>query len=305
MEKLDLTIADKTQRKINRLMSMFPDREWSGVLFYTKDGETLTAEDFVVLNVGFSTYTSFEITKEVASYIAENMELASMAMGLIHSHNKMAAFFSVTDMNTMRIEGEERNNFLSLVVSSTTDYVARITFKAREYTQKSGLMDYEILEDGYSENIYEENRREFVDVRNVEVIMNPIKDEEDVPHTWTESTCCKSMFGAQMDMFGQYLTGDKSPMFNDDYVPEFGKKRILYMLASLSLVPDMKRKIQDVVEETSARVKSREYPWLMEQIFYAISECDPNDHLPDAIESLAKYPCRLRDEIVKYYEENY
>lgn len=136
----NLTVSDKLFGKITLYCAMNPHNEWSGVLFYKtkgsvdKDNLQLFAEDMVLLDVGTSGFTEFDMSPEVVSYIVDNPEIADCCTGLIHSHNTMATFFSGTDIGTLKEEGSERVNFLSLIVNNAQKYSAKYTQKViREY----------------------------------------------------------------------------------------------------------------------------------------------------------------------------
>lgn len=130
--KFDLVISDKVESKIRWWCSKLPDKEWSGVLYYKYKGSfknknlTLTAVDFLVLDIGNSTHTEFVESPEIISYMCAN-GLINCQLGLIHSHNTMKAFFSGEDSDTLTKEGYARNHFLSLIVNNAGNYVAAIT----------------------------------------------------------------------------------------------------------------------------------------------------------------------------------
>lgn len=118
-----------------------PDTEWSGVLFYEIEGDfdsdnfKIICRDFLLNDVGSSTFTEFDDKGQAIDYIAEKPELMSCYFGLTHSHNRMATFFSGTDTSTLQKEGFDRNNFVSLIVNNEGTYSAAITRKV-EYTEK-------------------------------------------------------------------------------------------------------------------------------------------------------------------------
>ena len=57
--------------------------------------------------------------------------LVGAQTGLIHSHHSMATFFSRTDTSTLQSEGNEQNNFVSLIVNNAGKYSAAITRKVQ------------------------------------------------------------------------------------------------------------------------------------------------------------------------------
>lgn len=128
----DLVITNNVYKKIQQWCKICPRLEWSGYLFYHIEGSLknkdlkITTDDFLVLNIGDSTATTFTVTPEVTLFMVDN-NLVDSKIGLIHSHNQMAAFFSATDNNTLLEEGSNTCNFLSLIVNNAESYVARVT----------------------------------------------------------------------------------------------------------------------------------------------------------------------------------
>lgn len=165
-----LIIPLNIEQKIRFLCNNINNIEWSGILFYDYTGRfedgslELTCKDIYVMDIGNSVATKFSITPEVSGYIADNLELLSCSMGLVHSHHSMATFFSGTDTNTLKIEGEDNIHFLSLIVNNAGTYNAKITKKIKakhkintEYTYQTfdsiseGGEDYSEQEEEYLE----------------------------------------------------------------------------------------------------------------------------------------------------------
>lgn len=113
---------------------MFPKREWSGACFYkyvkadNMEDTVLEIVDFTLQDIGSATYTEYNIDSDTASYFAEHVDsLIGCKVGLLHSHNSMAAFFSGTDMATLKEQAFQCNNVLSIVVNNEGSYVAKFT----------------------------------------------------------------------------------------------------------------------------------------------------------------------------------
>lgn len=129
-----MVIPLEVETKIRYLQQKFPSTEWSGVLFFNYQGNfkdknlTIICKDIFPMDLGDAAYTAFFMSPEVTSYMADN-ELFECDLGLIHSHHKMATFFSSTDQNTLRSEGNDRNCFVSLIVNNAGEYSAAITRK--------------------------------------------------------------------------------------------------------------------------------------------------------------------------------
>ncbi len=128
-----LNVTKPLEDKIRILCSNIPTVEWSGILFYRPKGDldegTFEADcvDLLLMDIGSSTYTEFETSPDLAEYVANNLDLFDCQIGLIHSHNTMATFFSGTDNNTLLSQGQENNHFLSLIVNNAGEYTAAIT----------------------------------------------------------------------------------------------------------------------------------------------------------------------------------
>lgn len=132
-----IVIPDKVERLIRFLCERVWETEWSGVLFYTSSGNfedgslEIRCEDILPMDIGSTTYTEFNMSPDVISYMAQHPELLDCKTGLIHSHNNMSTFFSTTDLNTLEEEGNEQNHFVSLIVNNAGKYTAAITRKIK------------------------------------------------------------------------------------------------------------------------------------------------------------------------------
>lgn len=148
-----IVIPEKVENKIKFICSSVWNTEWSGVLFFTYEGTfedndlSIICQDIYVMDIGTSTTTEFEMSPEVASYMCEHPELLDCQIGLIHSHNNMATFFSSTDINTLLEEGKDKNNFVSLIVNNKGDYTAAITRKVH-HVKTQETISYEFFETG-------------------------------------------------------------------------------------------------------------------------------------------------------------
>ena len=147
-----LIIPKKVEDKIRYTCKQVWNTEWSGVLFFKYEGSfdnddlTIICEDICIMDIGSSTYTEFDMNPYVISYMTGN-DLLDCQVGLIHSHNNMATFFSGTDLETLRVEGTDRNNFVSLIVNNAGTYTAAITRKVKSRSIKEEL-SYEFFGSG-------------------------------------------------------------------------------------------------------------------------------------------------------------
>lgn len=130
-----IIITKELEKKIRFVCSKVSKVEWSGVLFYTHEGEfddgslVITAQDMIVLDIGNGTSTEFKCSDpDVITYMVDN-DLLDCDNALIHSHNDMASFFSSQDQAMLVQEGTDRNVFVSLIVNNAGTYTAGITRK--------------------------------------------------------------------------------------------------------------------------------------------------------------------------------
>lgn len=148
-----LVIPADVENKIRYLCNKISQVEWSGTLFYTYSGsfEEGTLEircvDIFPMDIGSQTYTEFDMSPDVVAYMTDHPELLNCQMGLIHSHNNMATFFSGTDTATLREEGNDRNHFVSLIVNNAGTYTAAITRKITERKVISSTFIYRTFDD--------------------------------------------------------------------------------------------------------------------------------------------------------------
>lgn len=130
-----IKIEESLKEKIDFICNKIPDIEWSGTLFYTVTGSfkdnnlVIIAQDLFLQDIGNSFTTEFKNTTDLATFMCDNPELLTSNMGLIHSHHTMSTFFSSTDLNTLNLEGNDNNHFVSLIVNNAGNYTAAITRK--------------------------------------------------------------------------------------------------------------------------------------------------------------------------------
>ena len=139
-QSYNIVIPKNVEEKIRHLCSVVHEVEWSGVLFYKKEGSfenndlKITCVDIFPMDIGSGGFTDFDDTPDIAAYRCEHLELLDEGIyeGLIHSHNNMKAFFSGTDTNTLLEEGTDRNHFVSLIVNNEGSYVAAVTRRIKQ-----------------------------------------------------------------------------------------------------------------------------------------------------------------------------
>lgn len=155
-----LIIPAEVERKIRFACQKVWNTEWSGTLFFTHEGSfenddlVIRCVDIYIMDIGTQAYTEFDMNPDVISYMCENPELLDCQMGLIHSHNNMSTFFSGTDTATLKEEGRDRNNFVSLIVNNAGTYTAAITRRIKS-KQTMESVSYEFFSDGEKQDTKE------------------------------------------------------------------------------------------------------------------------------------------------------
>lgn len=148
-----LIIPAEVERKIRFACQNVWSTEWSGTLFFTHEGSfenndlVIRCVDIYIMDIGTQAYTEFDMNPDVIAHMCENPELLDCQMGLIHSHNNMSTFFSGTDTATLKEEGMDRNNFVSLIVNNAGTYTAAITRRVKSKQVKESV-SYEFFGDG-------------------------------------------------------------------------------------------------------------------------------------------------------------
>lgn len=249
-----LKITESLENKIRQCCKESWNTEWSGVLFYTIEGSfkdnniEVICEDLLVMDVGSKTFTEFEESADIISYMVDN-DLLGTKRGLIHSHNTFSTFFSSTDQETLLSEGLKRDNFVSLIVNNEGIYSASITRKCTSIitAKYSSTYDFENTSIDY-ESKYKDSSNTFIEyfklditIEGAQVITNiidrfktlkekkiitiatspssyPLK-ETAVINTTSKSVCspyCSTGYG--------YLEQDSSDFdtvaYNKDYLPK-------------------------------------------------------------------------------------
>lgn len=86
----NIIIPKEVERKIRFICKKSWETEWSGVLFFEYNGTfedndlSIICNDILVLDVGSSAYTEFNMSPKVISYMTENPFLLDCQMALVH-----------------------------------------------------------------------------------------------------------------------------------------------------------------------------------------------------------------------------
>ena len=155
-----LIIPAEVERKIRFVCQEVWNTEWSGTLFFTHEGSfenddlVIRCVDIYVMDIGTQAYTEFDMNPDVIAYMTEHSELLDCQLGLIHSHAGFQTFFSGTDTATLKEEGRDRNNFVSLIVNNAGSYTAAITRRIKS-KQTTESVSYEFFGDGEKQDTKE------------------------------------------------------------------------------------------------------------------------------------------------------
>lgn len=173
--KVPIHISELLEKKIRYLCNKFPNREWSGFLYYTYTGEvdtpdfSLTAVDLYLMDIGDYSSTDFNLedNSESLLYQVEN-GLLNCGVGLIHSHHSMKAFLSTTDSDTLYKEGLDRNHFVSLIVNNEGSYVCFFTKKKEVKYRIEQHSEYRT----FGDRVVQQEDPDILEETNIEVHYN-------------------------------------------------------------------------------------------------------------------------------------
>jgi len=212
-----LIIPPEVERIIRFLCEKVWNTEWSGVLFYTPSGSfedgslEIHCVDIFPMDIGSATYTEFNMSPDVISYMAQNPELLDCKMGLIHSHNNMSTFFSGTDVNTLSEEGNERNHFVSLIVNNAGKYSAAITRKIKYHSVRD--LSYEGFNGIVSIDGKEETDGEEIEYFNLDIVFEEEPDThiQNIADRLTEIKKSKPAVAPNISPYGGYNFDSNKP----------------------------------------------------------------------------------------------
>lgn len=146
--EVPVTISLKLQSQCSYMCAKEPNREWSGVLFYSTTGAfgepgfAITAEEFYLMDIGTSTFTGYDYEPDLISYMMSNPRLLALKKGHIHSHNTMNVFFSGTDTDEIRDNSEFHNYYFSLIVNNKNEMTAKVAFRGKQKVRSATSYSY-------------------------------------------------------------------------------------------------------------------------------------------------------------------
>jgi hypothetical protein len=132
--------------------------EWSGVLFYSTEGElgekdfSLKVHELFLMDIGNSTYTGYKPTDPLLiKHLMANPHLMTLKIGHIHSHHNMSVFFSGTDKDELIDNSPFHNFYFSLIVNNSNHMDARVAFKAEVQKQEKTTTRFRGVSGDYKE----------------------------------------------------------------------------------------------------------------------------------------------------------
>lgn len=155
--------TEKFNQQVKYLCKQVPDQEWSGVLFYSVKGEfpddcEFTLEEILPLDIGSATFTSYDLDEKLVDFQTENVHTLEMKKGHIHSHNKMATFFSATDIDELLTNAENHLYYLSIIVNNENDITGKVAINTTtEIRIKNNENEFTVLKEACQETIISYN----------------------------------------------------------------------------------------------------------------------------------------------------
>lgn len=141
---LEVNITEDFRGLVDYLCKQVPHKEWSGILFYTIDGDfekdtsiTIIPEYVHLMDIGTAGYTEYDWDATALKLTFDKPELMGLKLGHIHSHNNMTTFFSGTDLAELSDNAPHYNQYFSLIVNNKLEMTAKLAVMGKiESTQE-------------------------------------------------------------------------------------------------------------------------------------------------------------------------
>jgi hypothetical protein len=150
MYQFSVHLSERVVSEIRDLHQKFKNLEWSGIIFYTQEGEGnldnpeipmhFDVKYILPLNLGVSTYTGFrmdssKIAKAVAQFESdmddEGVNLFGVNRGLIHTHHSMSTYFSGEDNDELATSSQAHLKYLSVITNHKEDHIAALAIPTK------------------------------------------------------------------------------------------------------------------------------------------------------------------------------
>jgi hypothetical protein len=224
--KPTLIITEKLKKQIDYLHNKVGTKEWSGELITREEGSItdldnwkVIAEDIFLVDIGTSTYTSYEVDK-AGFKSADIIQMYDAFPGMIdgthknqhlHTHHSMGAFFSGTDWENLEERGVLHNYFIMLIVNFKGEYVAKCAFKGKRKINAGPTIEFANNTDGFTPFTLttQEKEEEVLVVMDMKieypVINHMIPLDEDVRVVMRELSVAEQAEEKHLDILLQYL----------------------------------------------------------------------------------------------------
>lgn len=138
-QKVQVNLSTKIEQQIKHLCKEIPSVEWSGIIFYTVEGDitdpntfVITPQEILPLDKGSAGATKYQIDLRAVNFM-EKHEAAekNWIIGHIHSHNTMGVFFSGTDDQELRTNAPNHNFYFSIIVNNAGQMTAKVAVHSK------------------------------------------------------------------------------------------------------------------------------------------------------------------------------
>jgi hypothetical protein len=134
--ELNLSVSKTFEENFRYLMSEVNNIEWGGVVIYSIKNflfdkkVKIKLEDFFLLDIGSVVETKHDYA-ESPEFVTLLMKYPGKSYGLIHSHTHQVYYSGTDEKEIAKNEKYYLNGYLSVVVNSAGDILARLTKKLK------------------------------------------------------------------------------------------------------------------------------------------------------------------------------
>lgn len=151
--KIKTIIPREVSLKKNYLCSVIPSVEWSGMLFYTLEGDlddpksmVITLTDIHPMDKGSSAATTYKLdAATIVDLFDSKPHLMEQRLAHIHSHCTFGVFFSGTDTDELVENAPNHNGYLSLIVNNKGDIQGKIAFMGKSQEEVSRKISFNTI----------------------------------------------------------------------------------------------------------------------------------------------------------------
>ena len=144
MNKPLVIVPNKLLNQFRYLHNLFPNKEWSGNLFYTVEGSIkepekmkITLQDFLPMHLGTAGSTNYKNDERYTDFIMAKEERIEYICGNLHTHHNMGCFLSQGDIQDLEDNAGAYNYFLSIVTNCKEEFAGKISMEIMTETKES------------------------------------------------------------------------------------------------------------------------------------------------------------------------